>query len=78
MRLSGGGEPNTVLGSMVVGGHVLPQSKGVLCTVIDPNGHRLDLPNHIYSVNKWGQISPIVHCQVCGWSENVTVEAPDE
>jgi len=78
MPMSPYGQPGSVLGSSVVGGHVIPQSKGILCSVIDPNGHKLDLPSHIYSVDKWGHISPAVTCKECGWSETVYIESPDD
>jgi hypothetical protein len=77
-HLSQGGEPGTVFGSMVIGGHVLPQDKINLCTVIDPNGHHLTLARHIYSVDKWGHITPQVTCNECGWSEIVNIDPGDD
>ena len=73
-----GQTPGSILGSGFFSGVVAPKQKGILCTVVDPNGHHLSLPEHIYSMNKWGQITPNVTCTQCGWSDQIVLDEQQE
>jgi hypothetical protein len=55
-----------------------PNNAGLLAVIVDPNGHKLYLYKKLYTMDRWGNVSPYVKCRVCNWQDSVCVDnSPD-